>query len=99
MQCDAVVPRAQGISLSPHTPGRGGASTAAARVEFVKANYTAALASENGAVASLVPGVTHVARAWVRCAKVGQRTFRGAPRVDSSRPQLTPRLLSGTFSA
>jgi len=67
--CDPVLPRAQGISLNPHAPGRDGASSYAARMEFLKANYTAAVASENGAVASLVPGVLHVARAWVRCVK------------------------------
>ena len=38
-------------------------------MEFVKANDTAALKAENGAVAALAPNVMHVAKAWVRCAR------------------------------
>jgi hypothetical protein len=73
VRCDPVIPRIQGVSLKQHAPGRGGASgaaaRAAARIEFVKSNDTAALVTENGAVASIVPNVLHVARAWVRCVK------------------------------
>ena len=69
LQCDPVHPRAQGISLTRHGLGRGGTSGAAARIEFVKSNDTAALMSENGAVASMVPNALHIARAWVRCVK------------------------------
>ena len=68
VRCDAVVPRVEGISLSEHSPGRGG-SASAARMEFVKANDTAALKAENGAVAALAPNVVHVAKAWVRCVR------------------------------
>ena len=68
VRCDAVIPRVQGISLSEHSPGRGG-SASAARLEFVKVNDTAALKAENGAVAALAPNVMHVAKAWVRCAR------------------------------
>jgi hypothetical protein len=68
--CDPVHPRAEGISLSQVSPGRGGVTeSSAARVAFVKVNDTASLKAENGAMASMVPGATHVARAWVRCAK------------------------------
>ena len=69
VQCDAVVPRAQGVSLSEHSPGRGGGTTSAARVAFVKASDTAALKAEHGAMAAMAPNAVHVARAWVRCAK------------------------------
>ena len=69
VRCDPVHPRAQGISLTRHGLGRGGTSGAAARIEFVKSNDTAALMSENGAVASMVPNALHIARAWVRCVK------------------------------
>jgi hypothetical protein len=77
VRCDPVIPRIHGVSLTRHAPGRGGTSVGAggasegytARIEFVKSNDTAALVSENGAVASIVPGVLHVARAWVRCVK------------------------------
>ena len=73
VRCDPVIPRIQGVSLKQHAPGRGGASgaaaRAAARIEFVKSNDTAALVTEHGAVASIVPNVLHVARAWVRCVK------------------------------
>ena len=68
--CDPVHPRAEGISLSQVSPGRGGVTeSSAARVAFVKVNDTASLKAENGAMASMVPDATHVARAWVRCAK------------------------------
>lgn len=69
VRCDPVHPRVQGISLKQHGPGRSGTSGAAARIEFVKPDDTAALKSENGAVASMVPNALHIARAWVRCVK------------------------------
>ena len=70
VRCDPVHPRAEGISLSQVSPGRGGVTeSSAARVAFVKVNDTASLKAENGAMASMVPDATHVARAWVRCAK------------------------------
>lgn len=70
VQCDPVIPRAQGVSLERHAPGRdGGSGAAAARFAFVKANDVAAVKSENGAVASVAPGAFHVARVWVRCVK------------------------------
>ena len=69
VRCDPVNPRIQGVNLTRHAPGRSGISGAAARIEFVKSNDTAALMSESGAVASMVPNSLHVARAWVRCVK------------------------------
>jgi hypothetical protein len=72
VRCDPAIPRIQGVSLKQQ--GRtgktqGGTYGAAARIEFVKSNDTAALVTEHGAVASIVPNVLHVARAWVRCVK------------------------------
>ena len=69
VRCDPVNPRIQGVNLTRHEPGRSGISGAAARIEFVKSNDTAALTSESGTVASMVPNSLHVARAWVRCVK------------------------------
>lgn len=69
VRCDPVMPRIQGVSLKQHAPGRGNSSATAARIEFINANITAALMSEHGAVASIVPNLLHVTRAWVRCAK------------------------------
>ena len=69
-RCDPVHPRAQGISLSQVSPGRKRATgTSVARMAFVKVNDTASLKAESGAMASMVPGGLHIARAWVRCAK------------------------------
>jgi hypothetical protein len=70
--CDPVYPRAQGITLSQVSSGRDDGVTgpsSAARMGFVKVNDTASLKAENGAMASMVPGAVHIARAWVRCAK------------------------------
>ena len=36
---------------------------------FMRVNDTASLKAENGAMASMVPGAVHIARAWVRCAR------------------------------
>jgi hypothetical protein len=69
VSCDPLGVRAQGISLERQALGTGINSGAAARISFVKANYTAALKSENGAVASMVPNAVHIARARVRCVK------------------------------
>ena len=70
--CDPVDPRGQGITLSQVSSGRDDGETgpsSAARMGFVKVNDTASLKAENGAMASMVPGAVHIARAWVRCAK------------------------------
>jgi hypothetical protein len=70
--CDPVYPRARGITLSQVSSGRDDGETgpsSAARMGFVKVNDTASLKAENGAMASMVPGAVHIARAWVRCAK------------------------------
>ena len=70
--CDPVYPRARGITLSQVSSGRDDGVTgpsSAARMGFVKVNDTASLKAENGAMASMVPGAVHIARAWVRCAK------------------------------
>ena len=70
--CDPVYPRARGITLSQVSSGRDdGVSgpSSAARMGFMRVNDTASLKAENGAMASMVPGAVHIARAWVRCAR------------------------------
>ena len=70
--CDPAYPRGLGITLSQVSPGRDDGETgpsSAARMGFVNVNDTASLKAENGALASMVPGAVHIARAWVRCAK------------------------------